>query len=147
MNEQTLAEIEARADENVQRCSRCDAPARFNHIGVLGYSRFCAGCVEVRYAVRPRACAELDVLDLVAEVRRQREIIDGRATPPTFAERVAHMESHRDNRWMARSAAGAVVVGDFDDLPMQAALTTLVPVRWWPLDADGRPCAWPTGGA
>ena len=99
-----------------------------------------------------------DVPALVAEVRRLaaaldavtaerdafRAIIEGRTAPPTFAERVAHMEAHRRNRWMARASTGAVVIGDFDDPPMWAALTTLIPVCWWPLDADGRPCAWPT---
>jgi hypothetical protein len=159
IDEARLDLCEERANETVRRCTHCDAPARWWMVGARGASVWLCDEHNTRppHATRIEA-VELDALDLVAEVRRLaaaldavtaerdafRAIIEGRTAPPTFAERVAHMEAHRRNRWMARASTGAVVIGDFDDPPMRAALTTLIPVCWWPLDADGRPCAWPT---
>ena len=166
MDEAKLAEIEARIPSAATQCMWCDRLATLRCKGCGGLL-----CDEHRDYLRDESpCggdatepvthdhATADRTDLVAEVRRLaaaldavtaerdafRAIIEGRTAPPTFAERVAHMEAHRRNRWMARASTGAVVIGDFDDPPMWAALTTLIPVCWWPLDADGRPCAWPT---
>ena len=60
--------------------------------------------------------------DLVAEVRRLREIIEGRIVCPTAAEIAAH-----------QVAGGSWEVRGYDDGTR----------RYWPRDRDGRPCAWP----
>jgi len=77
-------------------------------------------------------------------LRRERDearaIIAGRDTPPTIKEARAH--SH--------GARGAFVVKLGDGHAHYAArvVTGLqrfekTPQRWWALDAEGRPCAWP----
>ena len=60
-----------------------------------------------------------------------RAIVEGRTVAPTDAEIAAHLAAGGD--WLVRKTLDA----------------TLIPrtVRWWPLDASGRPTTWPTGGA
>jgi len=79
--------------------------------------------------------------EALADVERLRSIVEGRTTPPTNAEIDAH-----SGLWRWASPA------DLADMltPKKArewargmdgwgAGTT----RWWPIDHDGRPCAWP----
>ena len=76
-----------------------------------------------------------------ARVRELEAIIEGRTTPPTIAEARAH--SHR-----ARGAFVAML-GEGEAHYRARVVTGLqrfsaTPQRWIALDADGRPCAWPT---
>lgn len=57
----------------------------------------------------------------VAAVDALRAIVDGRTEAPTDAERAAH-----SGEWLVRYRGSRAV-------------------RWWPLDASGRPTTWPTG--
>ena len=79
--------------------------------------------------------------ELATERDRLRAIIEGRTTPPTIAEARAH--SHR-----ARGAFVAML-GEGEAHYRARVVTGLqrfsaTPQRWIALDADGRPCAWPT---
>ena len=58
----------------------------------------------------------------VAAVAALLAIVDGRAEAPTDAERAVHA-----GEWLVRYRDSRAV-------------------RWWPLDATGRPTTWPTGG-
>lgn len=90
------------------------------------------------------AAAREDVEDLVAEVERLRDVIAGRTTPPTSTERVAHLRATGyDGRWRVRHGA-LDLVGVFHDSVLLANALRVTDARWWPLDAEGRPCAWPT---
>lgn len=77
-----------------------------------------------------------------------REIIAGRSVPPTNAEVRVHAE--RGARWLVAKGGGR-----FEVHVEVAVLYWPVTrdwhiergaVRWWPLAADGCPCAWPSGG-
>ena len=58
-----------------------------------------------------------------AQVAALRAIIEGRTTPPPGAERAAHTAA--GGRWRHEWPA------------------TETPERWWPIDREGRSCAWP----
>jgi hypothetical protein len=83
---------------------------------------------------------------VVAELDAARAIIDGRTTPPTEEEQAAHAATDGDE-WLVRYRVA--YEGEFI---FQESFTDLsgfydggmIAERWWPLDADGRPCAWPT---
>ena len=82
----------------------------------------------------------LDALDAAERERDAlRTIIEGRTTPPTAAE----ITAHRKARGLFIVVGGANQrafrreIYDATDLPAAAE-------RWIALDADGRPCAWPT---
>ncbi len=111
---------------------------------------------------RPNAAfiagARTDVPDLVAAVRRltrerddaraeaalMREAIEGRTTPPTDAEIAAH-EAAR-GWWRTHNGAQPDLMTAAHARKFRAVLDAAggYTTRWWPLDADGRPCAWPT---
>lgn len=93
--------------------------------------------------MRMEAEARLGVPALEAEARRLREIIEGRTTPPTDEEIHAHRQVGAG--WMVstprgRGPAGPQFVDHSEARDGGAPHGSL----WWPLDADGRPCAWPT---
>jgi len=72
------------------------------------------------------------VIAQVVEVAAMREIIAGRASAPTEREFGAawawlHCDGHHRFH----------VTSDYGDVAY------LYGGRWWPLDGDGRPCAWP----
>jgi len=88
------------------------------------------------------------VIAQAAEIERLRAIVDGRATPPTDAEIAAHEAA---GGWW-RCAPD----GDRRGLPplesfrsdTARAVTSWAyvmghTIRWWALDAQCRPCAWP----
>ena len=73
-------------------------------------------------------------------------IIEGRATPPTDAEIAAHDAA--GGTWLVRyrrDGWGGDDAALFLDVlaPRDVRGDGLAAVRWWPLDASGRPCAWP----
>ena len=147
--------IEARAKRDVVPCDTCGAPAtkecsesECRTSRCEAHAVFFDGHCTHRWWRRDSRPAE--TLDLVAEVRRLRAIIDGRNVPPTDAEIDAH-----------RAAGGGWIVGDRPFYlsvevrdarslcERRAALHVAEPPMWPPyrwiaLDADGRPCAWPT---
>jgi len=94
-----------------------------------------------------------EVLRLRAELARVtaerdalRAIIEGRTTPPTDAEIAAHWRA--GGAWRALGLRGFALSKDTADRGEATILAALdrrstVPRRWWPLDASGRPCAWP----
>lgn len=72
-----------------------------------------------------------------AEVERFRAIIEGRTIAPTDEEIAAHAK--HGGLWQYLSA-GRLCHGWLDSLELLHG----APVsRWWPIDRDGRPCAWP----
>lgn len=96
-----------------------------------------------RDAHRTRAdAAEADRDALRAENARLRAIVEGRTTAPTRDEVDVHFAA--GGRWILRwsdgtfgTARGPCAVADASEPGILTA------VRWWPLDRDGRPCAWP----
>ena len=99
--------------------------------------------------MRMEAEARLGVPALEAEVRRLREIVEGRGVPPTDAQIMAHAAA--GGWWLLCDASDhsnpRVLLAL--DAHRGAALSEARAgaregVRWWPLDVDGRPCAWPT---
>ncbi len=88
------------------------------------------------------AHAREDVPALAAEVLRLRAVIEGRVVPPTPKE----IEAHRaeGGRWLVlrRSTTGDYYP-DVDSGPGAVLYDGATPCRWWPLDAEGRPCPWP----
>ena len=76
-----------------------------------------------------------------AELDALRAIIEGRAKPPTIAEARAHCHGTR--------GAFVAKLGDGNAHCCSRVVTGLQrfpasPQRWIALDANGRPCAWPT---
>jgi hypothetical protein len=88
------------------------------------------------------------------DLRDARAIIEGRDVPPTEAEIAAHEAA--GGTWLffeMKNAEGqplhdaAPVVADHEFNAYEAREGQMLlghAVRWWPLDADGRPCAWPS---
>jgi len=83
------------------------------------------------------------VIAQAAEIERLRAIVDGRATPPTDAETIAHHAA--GGSWLAAGNHGRVLTRTMrearhtrDYLAAQHMTAT-----WWALDANSRPCAWP----
>ena len=72
---------------------------------------------------------------------RLRAIVEGRTVPPTPQEIAAHHDA---------SGSGWLVSSDRDVIPYTLCRSEArdggAPdgARWWPLDASGRPCPWPT---
>ena len=101
-------------------------------------------------AAAPRLAASVIALhaqlaQVTAERDALRAIVEGRTTPPTWQEIERHHES--GGSWIF-SAGGVADVSerasvthrwadDHRDLPGMGGC------RWWPLDTNGRPCAWP----
>jgi hypothetical protein len=94
-------------------------------------------------AERERDDALAEVETLRAEAALLREIIEGRTHGPTDEERAAH-----DGEWLVRHRVAwdgeLVFCESFGDLSGFDGDGGMIAERWWPLDADGRPCAWPT---
>jgi hypothetical protein len=86
-----------------------------------------------------------------AEIDLLRSIIEGRSTPPTDAELAAHEAA--GGRW--RCVVPSDPVLSLDGVGRNAWLQRGIlnaaglaeSSRWWPLDAAGRPCAWPVAPA
>ncbi len=94
------------------------------------------------------------VAELRAEVERLRTIIAGRPTPPTNAEIASHHAS--GGMWLVHTGKTTSHImlpsrGYLGDAQGAASWATMYrsgewigdPLCWWPLDATGRPCAWP----
>lgn len=144
------------------------------HALCLGHSGECLGCAVERLGATPspEVAADLAALTpefvnvrlnetLREEVECLRAIIDGRTTPPTQAEIAAHeaaggawlfFETKNAEGQPLHDAAPAVADHEFSAYEAREGQVLLGhAVRWWPLDATGRPCAWPVvapkGGA
>lgn len=79
-----------------------------------------------------------ELADANGKLTRLLAVVDGRTTPPTDAEIEAHAETWR--------CVGATHTWDEMSGRMARALRNVLgkaPVRWWSLDAIGRPCDWP----
>ena len=76
-----------------------------------------------------------------AEAAGLRAVVEGRTVPPTPQEIAAHHDA---------SGSGWLVSSDRDVIPYTLCRSEArdggAPdgARWWPLDASGRPCDWPT---
>jgi hypothetical protein len=127
-------------------CSICRGePTSDSDHACVGYSvaRVVAQAAEID-ALRAILAAAPDLAATVvaqaAEIDALRAIIDGRATPPTIKEARAHSHGTR--------GAFVVMLGDGAAHYSARVVTGLqrfekTPQRWWPLDSEGRPCAWP----
>ena len=89
---------------------------------------------------RAAAIAERDAAR--AEAAGLRAIVEGRTVAPSDAEIESHAAA--GGRWIFRwsdgsfgTARGRIAVAEAREPGVLTA------VRWWPLDATGRPCAWP----
>ena len=97
--------------------------------------------------VNSRADLEAKLAEAEAERDRLREIIEGREVAPTDAEIEAHAAV--EGSWLAlRITDGAVDRWEvyhraFARWARWARDGFCPPARWWPLSADGQPCAWP----
>lgn len=94
---------------------------------------------------------------LHAEVARLGAIIEGRTTPPTDAEFATHDAAGGSWRIVTHAVGTRILAEDGyqRDVAMWAHAEMLrdamapggplhgADVRWWALDAEGRPCAWP----
>ena len=81
------------------------------------------------------------VIAQATEIERLRAIVNGRTTPPTEAEVKAH-----GGAWLVWDEYGQKpLVRDRSGATRTAEHSREVgwPSRWWPLDGDYRPCAWP----
>lgn len=67
-------------------------------------------------------------------------IIEGRTTPPTDDELAAHAK--RGGQWMMLAPQG-ISADRFAWPSPRDWYVARGASRWWPLDRDGRPCAWP----
>ena len=99
---------------------------------------------EARTEAARSAAAAVDAAQVTAERDALRAILEGRTTPPTPEEIAAHAGSAQCGVWLWVDRDGWVATGR-----MFAGLHQFEPhvVRFWPLDAEGRPCAWPVTGA
>lgn len=157
----TPEELDARATAAVSfdfdaALPSCDHPER-------GHAPVCHDCkraaLQEEIANRKPTFAthgRQDVCALVAEVRRLRAILEGRTTAPTSAEIEAHIAA--GGAWVAAMQGHAILaetVGeteeifeeveyfwpdDYEDDDSKPPENTW---RWWPLDRERRPCAWP----
>ena len=104
------------------------------------------------HVVRSTAEREADdVLALRAERDALRAIVEGQTTLPTDAEALAH--DRAGGRWLVLRASGGTIGRSDADLAvfgLGVAWISPTPTddfpgaeRVWPLDATGRPCAWP----
>ena len=76
-------------------------------------------------------------------------IIEGRTVAPTRGELSAHYAA-RGGRWLY-DYRGKLLGVCWDQVALAAEVEgcrsgQIAPCRWWPLDDNGRPCAWPTTG-
>jgi hypothetical protein len=76
---------------------------------------------------------------VTAERDALRATIDGRATPPTHAEIASH--EARGGVWLVMDSRG--VLSALGEPLATARAERGSGRRWWPLDAECRPCAWP----
>lgn len=76
---------------------------------------------------------------LMARVAELEAIIAGRAERPTHAEIAAHPGEWR---WIVATPSGLAGGRATSAAWITEHASSLA--RWWPLDAEGRPCAWPT---
>lgn len=84
---------------------------------------------------------ERSALRYVRTVIALHAIIEGRATAPTDAELAAHDE--RGALWMIAHERGDIVVTVMSWPSSRDWHVGKGATRWWPLESDGRPCAWP----
>lgn len=71
-------------------------------------------------------------------------IIEGRTVPPTDDELAAHDAA--DALWMIAHRDGQIVVTAMSWPSSRDWRVAKGATRWWPLESDGRPCAWPVTG-
>jgi hypothetical protein len=98
-------------------------------------------CLPRDLAPEDRARLYREIGEQRAELLALRAIVEGRTTAPTVAEIAAN-----PGPWLVQYVDGGYDVLDDRSARALARLEfghSVRPVRWWPLDADGRPCAWP----
>ena len=78
---------------------------------------------------------------LLDAVRGLRSIVEGRTTPPTIEEARAHI----DAGGVFRMVCGTRVFTAESMIAVDVAIEDFPGGRWWALDAQRRPCAWPGG--
>ena len=100
------------------------------------WQRMCLASERTR-----RRVAETERDAARAEAAGLRAVVEGRTVPPTPQEIAAHHDA---------SGSGWLVSSDRDVIPYTLCRSEArdggAPdgARWWPLDASGRPCPWPT---
>ena len=129
-------------------CGRCSCPDRTQAMDTPTCPLHCTGskhaealCIDCGEIV-----VEEDGRCAQCEVKHLRAIVEGRSTPPTDAEIAAHAAA--GGQWRTLGLRGFGLSGDVLDGDASRAIRAVsersrVPRRWWALDAEGRPCAWP----
>lgn len=116
-----------------------------NDVRTLADAR--ASVVMMREAMREAMLDHRAALnDALHRAEALRAIIEGRTTPPTEAEIAAH--DRAGGGWVICSPAAPldtrIVCLSAATAKVRAAFCRGAVIRrWWPLDNDGRPCAWP----
>ena len=106
------------------------------------------GLLDAAPKLMPPADGGPDLLDRVdtvvamtAEIVRLGAIIEGRTVAPTDAEIEAHNKVM--GGWRRDGASSDMMSGRMAQAYRDSDATEGNPRRWWPLDRDGKPCAWP----
>ena len=110
---------------------------------------------SVRLA-RENAELRVKIAALTAERDAAQAIIAGRATPPTDAEIAAHADESSIGAWLITATDGNRSLvhlwrpfdadsrsEDWEMLRRRMGPFKFTIARWVPIDAEGRPCAWP----
>jgi len=110
---------------------------------------------SVRLA-RENAELRVKIAALTAERDAAQAIIAGRATPPTDAEIAAHADESPIGAWLITATDGNRSLvhlwrpfdadsrsEDWEMLRRRMGPFKFTIARWVPIDAEGRPCAWP----
>ena len=104
------------------------------------YDRLVARVWEAATGDTHEGPASVEVL--LDAVRELRAIVEGRTTPPSDEEARAHI----DAGGVFRMVCGTRVFTAESMIAVDIAIEDFPGGRWWALDAQKRPCAWPVVG-
>ena len=137
-------ETDTPTDDDAPRDTLSDTP--LDAAQRLGLARFRLGSDAPAWLLETLAFARDEANRMTRERDAAREIINGRATPPTDAEIAVH--AARGGVWRTRYVVGEAalsrdVMGADSAGYVRDAAQRQHAYLWWALDAHGRPCAWP----
>ena len=124
--------VQREAEIAAERANACDDAAD-------AYDRLVRAAWEAATGDTHEGPASVEVL--LDAVRGLRSIVEGRTTPPTIEEARAHI----DAGGVFRMVCGTRVFTAESMIAVDVAIEDFPGGRWWALDAQRRPCAWPGG--